>query len=351
MIEAGRSAGNDTAVCNIGNGSFLAHNDFTNDTSNSNNNMASRHARSLSLRGKSSEPIGSSRRSRTDPNVQIMSALEIIRIPVGPLNSAGTDLSSTSDSPPTTPRLNPSNPEDHPLFHGRLVADAARQPAASRCRVSSASRERGDPENERPRRRSRARALNEGNRDLSPAPIRSLTEALRSALLSNDPEALLAAGEQHGVHLGHPEVSPALTAIRDTEGVDSRPLSPTMASNAFPALDTSVGAAGNRSAGASPTAPSMNGNGINGPSAANAAAYMPPLPVGHQQDLNHLFNQIQELGSMLRSNRDKVNNITKDAEEVAKRANGALTNGEDAGTSENDSTFLPHPSLTSKNTY
>ncbi len=82
----------------------------------------------------------------------------------------------------------------------------------------------------------------------------------------------------------------------------------------------------------------MNGsNGINGPSAATAAAYMAPLPVGHQQDLNHLFNQIQDLGNLLRSNRDKVNSITKDAEEVAKRANGALTNGENTGTTENDS--------------
>ena len=111
------------------------------------------------------------------------------------------------------------------------------------------------------------------------------------------------------------------------------------ASNAFPALDTSLPPAGNRVAGASPTTPSsMNGNnGLNGPSAAAAAAYMPPLPVGHQQDLNHLFNQIQELGTLLRSNRDKVNSITKNAEEVAKRANGALTDGEPGTTSENDS--------------
>ncbi|ETI20305.1 hypothetical protein G647_08339 [Cladophialophora carrionii CBS 160.54] len=108
-------------------------------------------------------------------------------------------------------------------------------------------------------------------------------------------------------------------------------------SNAFPALDTSMSPTGNRSAGASPTNSSMNGgNGVNGPSAAAAAAYMPPLPVGHQQDLNHLFNQIQELGTLLRSNRDKVNSITKNAEEVAKRANGALTNGEESGAVEND---------------
>jgi hypothetical protein len=87
----------------------------------------------------------------------------------------------------------------------------------------------------------------------------------------------------------------------------------------------------------------MNGsNGLNGPSAAAAAAYMPPLPVGHQQDLNHLFNQIQELGSLLRSNRDKVNVITKNAEEVAKRANGALIDPEASTASDNDSKFSPH---------
>ncbi|EXJ69477.1 uncharacterized protein A1O5_07513 [Cladophialophora psammophila CBS 110553] len=100
--------------------------------------------------------------------------------------------------------------------------------------------------------------------------------------------------------------------------------------NAFPSLDTSLPPPGNRVSSASPTAPSsVNGsNGIGpGSGAAGAAGYMPPLPVGHQQDLNHLFNQIQELGALLRSNRDKVNSITRNAEEVAKRANGALTDG------------------------
>ncbi|OQU98281.1 hypothetical protein CLAIMM_04090 [Cladophialophora immunda] len=104
--------------------------------------------------------------------------------------------------------------------------------------------------------------------------------------------------------------------------------------NAFPSLDTSLPPAGNRVSAASPTGPSsINGsNGINGPGsgAAAAAGYMPPLPVGHQQDLNHLFNQIQELGALLRSNREKVNSITRNAEEVAKRANGALTDDEPA---------------------
>jgi hypothetical protein len=57
----------------------------------------------------------------------------------------------------------------------------------------------------------------------------------------------------------------------------------------------------------------MNGNGI------PAAGYMAPLPVGHQQDLNYLYAQIQELSGILRSNREKVEVITKTAEEVAVR--------------------------------
>ena len=43
---------------------------------------------------------------------------------------------------------------------------------------------------------------------------------------------------------------------------------------------------------------------------------MAPLPMGHQQDLNFLYRQMQELGEILKSNRDKVNGITKAAEEV-----------------------------------
>jgi hypothetical protein len=84
--------------------------------------------------------------------------------------------------------------------------------------------------------------------------------------------------------------------------------------NAFPPLDTSAGSA-NRGIPPSPTSSSnnsMNGNGT-GPS----ANYVAPLPVGHQQDLNFLYTQIQELGDLLRSNREKVNTITKTAEEVA----------------------------------
>ncbi|EHY53339.1 hypothetical protein HRR83_003548 [Exophiala dermatitidis] len=98
-----------------------------------------------------------------------------------------------------------------------------------------------------------------------------------------------------------------------------------MANNAFPPLDTSM-TGGNR-AGASPTT-MQPGSSINGNGVGAAANYMAPLPVGHQQDLNYLFAQIQELGGILRSNREKVNVITRAAEEVAKRTTGTLPEGE-----------------------
>lgn len=81
-------------------------------------------------------------------------------------------------------------------------------------------------------------------------------------------------------------------------------------SNAFPPLDNSV-----NSGGRSPTSgpgPQVNGNGGN-----YSNSYIPPLPVGHQQDLNFLYQQIQELSGILQSNREKVNDVTKSAEEVA----------------------------------
>jgi hypothetical protein len=46
---------------------------------------------------------------------------------------------------------------------------------------------------------------------------------------------------------------------------------------------------------------------------------MAPLPMGHQQDLNFLYRQMQELGDILKNNREKVNGITKAAEEVMVR--------------------------------
>lgn len=63
---------------------------------------------------------------------------------------------------------------------------------------------------------------------------------------------------------------------------------------------------------ASGQASQVNGNGGN-----YASNYIPPLPVGHQQDLAYLYQQIQELSGILESNREKVNDVTKSAEEVA----------------------------------
>lgn len=82
----------------------------------------------------------------------------------------------------------------------------------------------------------------------------------------------------------------------------------------------------------SPTA--SNAGAVNGNGAGVAANYMSPLPVGHQQDLNFLYGQIQELSEILRANREKVNVITRTAEEVAKRQNGA---GDPAAVPEGDS--------------
>jgi hypothetical protein len=66
----------------------------------------------------------------------------------------------------------------------------------------------------------------------------------------------------------------------------------------------------------SPTSSHAGGAQMNGNGLANAS-YLPPLPAGHQQDLNYLYSQIQELSGILKSNREKVNVITRTAEEVA----------------------------------
>lgn len=80
--------------------------------------------------------------------------------------------------------------------------------------------------------------------------------------------------------------------------------------NAFPALDNTMNSP-SRSSTSSP-APQVNGNG-----GSYSNNYIPPLPVGHQQDLNFLYQQIQELSGLLQSNREKVNDVTRSAEEVA----------------------------------
>lgn len=83
--------------------------------------------------------------------------------------------------------------------------------------------------------------------------------------------------------------------------------------NAFPALDTSFG---NRAPGPT-TGSHANGAGIN-----NMPNYVAGMPVGHQQDLNYLMSQIQDLSSILAANREKVNDITRSAEEVAVSLHG-----------------------------
>jgi hypothetical protein len=80
------------------------------------------------------------------------------------------------------------------------------------------------------------------------------------------------------------------------------------ANNLFPSLEVRQAP--------SPTSSHAGGAQMNGNGLANAS-YMPPLPAGHQQDLNYLYSQIQELSGILKSNREKVNVITKTAEEVA----------------------------------
>ena len=80
------------------------------------------------------------------------------------------------------------------------------------------------------------------------------------------------------------------------------------ANNLFPSLEVRQAP--------SPTSSHAGGSQMNGNGLTNAT-YMPPLPAGHQQDLNYLYSQIQELSGILKSNRDKVNVITKTAEEVA----------------------------------
>lgn len=93
--------------------------------------------------------------------------------------------------------------------------------------------------------------------------------------------------------------------------------------NHFPSFESNGGRQ------ASPTASTMNGNGANG-----SVNYMAPLPVGHQQDINLLYSQIQQLTNILAQNREKVSQITRTAEEVARRANGSLNDGE--GNKESD---------------
>lgn len=70
-----------------------------------------------------------------------------------------------------------------------------------------------------------------------------------------------------------------------------------------------LGSASPSSAGGAP--PPSNGN--------SAGNYTSPLPAGHQQDLNYLYNQIQELSALLKANREKTAELAKVAQEVQVR--------------------------------
>jgi len=84
-------------------------------------------------------------------------------------------------------------------------------------------------------------------------------------------------------------------------------------SNLFSALDARQNASPTSShAGNS----QINGNGIAN-SSGSAGAYMPPLPAGHQSDLNFLYSQMQELSEVLRNNREKVKDVLGRVENVA----------------------------------
>lgn len=100
-------------------------------------------------------------------------------------------------------------------------------------------------------------------------------------------------------------------------------------SNAFPPLDSPIVASPSRTP--PPPASQVNGNGAN-----YASNYIPPLPVGHQQDLAFLYQQIQELSELLQSNRDRVNDVTKFSEEVARRTSVANGHGSENQSSDRE---------------
>jgi hypothetical protein len=83
--------------------------------------------------------------------------------------------------------------------------------------------------------------------------------------------------------------------------------------NILPALEIPM--SGSSRTSPSPTSAAANAQ-ANGGTAAN---YASPLPAGHQQDLNYLYSQIQELSAILKANREKTAVLTKAAEEIAVR--------------------------------
>jgi len=131
------------------------------------------------------------------------------------------------------------------------------------------------------------------------------------------PESIASSTEEATVENGSHDITDQQLSFR--QGLASRPLPPVpgdadMAANnnnAFPSLDNSLNSP--RSSASGPGS-QVNGNGAN-----YASKYIPPLPVGHQQDLTFLYQQIQELSGILQNNRERVNDVTKSAEEVAVR--------------------------------
>lgn len=85
----------------------------------------------------------------------------------------------------------------------------------------------------------------------------------------------------------------------------------TMANSSASSLDLPI-------RGASP-ASSMPGSYTNANGAVNGTNYSSPLPAGHQQDLNYLYEQIQELSSLLKINRARTAELTKRAEQAEVR--------------------------------
>ncbi|ETN43479.1 uncharacterized protein HMPREF1541_02638 [Cyphellophora europaea CBS 101466] len=81
-----------------------------------------------------------------------------------------------------------------------------------------------------------------------------------------------------------------------------------MANSSVASLDLPIRGASSASSGAG------SYTGTNG--ASNNPTYASPLPAGHQQDLNYLYEQIQELSNLLRANRARTAELTRRAEQA-----------------------------------
>lgn len=87
----------------------------------------------------------------------------------------------------------------------------------------------------------------------------------------------------------------------------------TMANSSVSSAD--LPSAGNNRPAASPSS-SIAGAYAGANGANNGANYASPLPAGHQQDLHYLYEQIQELSSLLKTNRERTAELTKLAEQA-----------------------------------